>query len=234
VSGDATVQVVVDAPRHAGLAPLDYRCDGHLTPGTLVRVPLGRREVAGVVWRDGGTSQMPIDELRPIAQQFDAIGALSAPWMALVEFTAAYYQRSIGEVALAALPSELRRLSAAQLAARVRRSVRSAAAVPPGRPPPRAVALSAEQASALAAIDDAARRPRAEPLLLHGVTGSGKTEVYLRAIEETLRTGRQAIVLVPEIALTPPNSFASPATSSRLTGRADRAPPRASAPARGA
>jgi primosomal protein N' (replication factor Y) len=41
------------------------------------------------------------------------------------------------------------------------------------------------------------------PFLLHGITGSGKTEIYLRAVEETLRAGRQAIILVPEISLTP-------------------------------
>lgn len=42
-----------------------------------------------------------------------------------------------------------------------------------------------------------------KPILLHGVTGSGKTEIYMRAVAETLKAGRQALVLVPEIALTP-------------------------------
>jgi primosomal protein N' (replication factor Y) len=45
--------------------------------------------------------------------------------------------------------------------------------------------------------------PDVLPILLHGVTGSGKTEIYLRAVEETLKAGRQAVVLVPEISLTP-------------------------------
>jgi len=52
-------------------------------------------------------------------------------------------------------------------------------------------------------INTAHQRHPVQPCLLHGVTGSGKTELYLRAVSETLRLGRQAIVLVPEIALTP-------------------------------
>lgn len=54
-----------------------------------------------------------------------------------------------------------------------------------------------------ARLQTAAQGQVVAPLLLHGVTGSGKTEIYLYAVQETLRLGRQAIILVPEIALTP-------------------------------
>jgi len=63
--------------------------------------------------------------------------------------------------------------------------------------------LSADQEAALAAIAGAVRAREPRTFLLQGVTGSGKTEVYLRAIETALGLGRGAIVLVPEIALTP-------------------------------
>jgi len=64
--------------------------------------------------------------------------------------------------------------------------------------------LNAEQALALTRITDALAAPeRAKPILLHGVTGSGKTEIYLQAIRAALERGRSAIVLVPEISLTP-------------------------------
>ena len=83
----------------------------------------------------------------------------------------------------------------ARAAARARRG---------GRRSPAPAELTAAQSAALAEVTAALeRREQRERLLLHGVTGSGKTEVYLRAAEEALARGRSAIVLVPEIALTP-------------------------------
>jgi len=82
---------------------------------------------------------------------------------------------------------------------RVQREPAAPAAPEAAVPPP----LTAEQAQALAAIGAVRRSADLRPVLLHGVTGSGKTEIYLRLMEETLAAGQGAIVLVPEIALTP-------------------------------
>ncbi|MEO6018523.1 MAG: primosomal protein N', partial [Polaromonas sp.] len=193
------LDVVVAAPAHSAIAgPLTYRSDMPLEPGTLVRVPLGRREVLGVVWgsrEDSG--ELPENQARNIAGPLEGLDALSATWRALVGFTASYYQRSAGEVALAALPPQLRELSAVQLARRLKRPAEDTSS------PQNAtelIALSDQQTRALATFYADNRAA-----LLFGATGSGKTEVYLRAAAKVLSEDPEAqvLVMVPEINLTP-------------------------------
>jgi primosomal protein N' (replication factor Y) len=194
--------IVVATPAHSGLgAPLSYRSEQPLSPGTLVRVPLGAREVLGVVWDTADAPPAGWDEaqIRPVGAVLPGLPPLSAGWRQLVGFAARYYQRGLGELALAVLPPALRELDEVQLARRLKRlgSARTAAAPADGDVAP---APSAEQQAVLDALPAQDR-----PVLLYGVTGSGKTEVYLRATERVLAgdPDAQALVLVPEINLTP-------------------------------
>ncbi|MCX2860461.1 primosomal protein N' [Paucibacter sp. PLA-PC-4] len=205
------VRVVVDAPQHSGIiGALDYLSERVLTPGTLVQVPLGRRELTGMVWPgspDPAAELLDESQLRPISAVLDGLPPLLPSWCALVDFAASYYQRSAGEVALSVLPPQLRELDGQQLQARLKKldkwiAVQAAS-------PELVVAkpqLSPAQAEVLEKIDAlmaAGADTAPPPVLLYGVTGSGKTEVYLRAAEHALAAGRQVLVLVPEINLTP-------------------------------
>ena len=88
----------MDTPQHAALAGvLEYACDEPVPPGTLVRVPLGRREVPGVVWSQGVEAAADESRLRPLQAVHGALPPLAPAWCRLVEFTAGYYQRSVGE-----------------------------------------------------------------------------------------------------------------------------------------
>jgi primosomal protein N' (replication factor Y) len=194
----SVVRIVVPTPAHSAIGTaLSYRSELPLAPGTLVRVPLGRREVCGVVWDPAEEADdLAPQSLKTVGEPLDGLPPLSAHWRQLVSFAAGYYQRGLGEVALAALPPQLRGLDAVQLARRLKRAAPAAEDAAPVTVP----TLTADQALALGAV---AAEPG--PFLLFGATGSGKTEVYLRAVEALLERDAQAqaLVLVPEINLTP-------------------------------
>lgn len=205
VEASTTLAVAVETPRHTSVSGLlDYRSAVPLPPGTLLRVPLGRREVPGLVWDRTTAATADAAQLRDVIAALTALPPLAADWRALVEFAAGYYQRGVGELALAVLPPELRKLDDTQLARRLKRLLQGAGASVEAAPAVAAAPeLSPEQAAVLATLAalDGEGPPR--PALLHGATGSGKTEVYLRAADQALQRGRQALVLVPEINLTP-------------------------------
>ncbi len=219
VPENCLTQVLVHTPAHSQMTGvLSYWSRAHLDPGTLVRVPLGQRELLGVVW-DGESAATPnaaLDpaKLRPIAAALDALPPLSRHWRALVSFAAGYYQRTAGEVALAALPPQLRDMSRIQLDRRLKKLTKAAAA--PDKPAGKsaletataaptsladqAVTLTPEQQQAINQIQQ-----QPGPFLLFGATGSGKTEVFMNCTAVLLASSpaAQTLVMVPEINLTP-------------------------------
>jgi primosomal protein N' (replication factor Y) len=215
--------VIVATPAHSGMGhTLTYRSELTLTPGSLVRVPLGSREVLGVVWDCGDQPPDGLSEAqtKSVASVLEGLPALNGRWLQLVRFASQYYQRGLGEVALAALPPQLRELDGVQLARRLKKRAKQASPNPKAslsaadtdrealqaQPDGQSLThtLSAEQAEALASLEQATA-----PILLHGATGSGKTEVYLQATRQALDTVSpdgtvtQVLVMVPEINLTP-------------------------------
>lgn len=204
------LHVLVPTPAHAGLGPvLTYRSAAALPAGTLVRVPLGKRETLGVVWQSDAseaTGEMQPDKVRDIAGVIDTIAPLNSQWQQLIRFSAQYYQRALGEVALAALPPQLRELSPEQMQRRRQRNLRSEEKKTKSPSDDKNTSItplqvfSPEQSKVLSDIES-----QAGPFLLFGATGSGKTEVYLQCVQTLLERDpfAQALVMVPEINLTP-------------------------------
>ncbi|MCM2289088.1 MAG: DEAD/DEAH box helicase, partial [Sulfuritalea sp.] len=179
--------------------------------GRRVIVPFGKGCKTGMIIGVATVSKQPDAKLKTVTAILRDMPALPGEWLALCEFCARYYQTPLGEVTSFALPPMLRRGKLP----RMKKSPAPAIAVAPaptardsvpgagdGDMTPAVVLpqlMAAQQAAVTAIVDQAGFHV----LLLHGVTGSGKTEVYLRAIDAVLAQGGQALMLVPEIALTP-------------------------------
>ena len=167
--------------------------------GGRIRVPLGRREAVGVIAGLSAAEDPAV--LRAAEALLDPQPLFHGELLASLQWLARYLHAPLGEVLATALPSRLRaggELPAPGARGRRRRADAGSEAATPAAPP---VPNDAQQA----AIDEvlAAARTGYAALLLDGVTGSGKTEIYLHAIVDCLARGRQALVLVPEIGLTP-------------------------------
>ncbi len=182
--------------------PFDYRLpqelsDGAVGVGSMLVVPFGRREVLGVVVGLAESSEVATDKLLAPLRALEL--GVPAEMVALAEWIAAEYCSTLARaLGLVLPPGATRRLSG-----RKRRAVKRTEHLSVGARSPQTPQATAEQQAVLDVLQAALGERAVHERLLHGVTGSGKTEIYLRAAETALAQDRGAIVLVPEIALTP-------------------------------
>ncbi|HLU14852.1 MAG TPA: primosomal protein N' [Burkholderiaceae bacterium] len=195
------VRVVLDVPL---FSHYDYRVAQPVPVGTRVIVPFGRRKMVGVVVEQPATPALEPDQIRDVDEVLTDTPPLPVDWLRFAAFAAQYYQRPLGEVILPSLPASLRKVSAYQgkrsaggPVHRLKRRKQPAIVPVAAQPSP---GLNAEQLAAVEAIGGIKGH---RTVLLHGVTGSGKTEVYVHAARDVLQRGKQVLFLVPEINLTP-------------------------------
>ncbi len=166
-----------------------------LSPGVRVRIPFQKRELVGVFMGLVAESTIAQDKLKPIIEVLDDEPVIPADILQLATWAADYYHYPIGEVLLGVLPAWLRQGKAATLPRAKKLVIEKNAGT--GAP----LTLNEDQATALTAIR--AGLHEFKVFLLDGVTGSGKTEVYLQTIADVLQQQKQVLILVPEIGLTP-------------------------------
>ena len=165
---------------------------GRAVPGAQVAVPFRGRAGRGIVVRL--SDDCARQRVNAIAGVLPA-PPLSAHLLELAGWVAEYYLAPPGEALAAALPGGLEGFARS----RARRGATEEPVMT--LPLPERVRLTGGQAEAVRAVTEAVGRGGFAPLLLHGVTASGKTEVYLRAAHAAREAGGQALVLVPEVAL---------------------------------
>ena len=203
------LQIALDTPLDNYF---DYRWSGGTEaseiprPGQLALVPFGNREVVGIIVAVKETTDVPANKIRDVIAVRHQLAPMSDAWLAMCHFAANYYQRPLGEVILPCLPKKLRMPKTVALDRALKKLAKPEAASNPESSIEPDLNDAQQQA-----VDAIAGTQGFATILLHGITGSGKTEVYLKAAASIMADSpdAQILVLVPEINLTPQleNSF---------------------------
>jgi primosomal protein N' (replication factor Y) len=160
-------------------------------------VPCGKRELVGIIWEVVTNSSLDITKLKAAIAILDHEVLLPDNMLALIKWTSDYYHHPLGEVVTNVLPQLLRQKKNKQH----QHKINSNSIVLNSKTTESKLNLNQDQAVAVATISKELNKFKT--FLLAGVTGSGKTEVYLQVIATVIASGKQALVLVPEINLTP-------------------------------
>jgi len=164
--------------------------------GARVKVSFGRRKLVGYVL--GFPESTDLKKLKDIEAVLDDPPLLTPELLELGRWIAKYYACTTGEALRAVLPTGAQRKRGPKRGRKVESS--GSAALLEQAPPEN---LNSWQADICERVTAKIDQGGYEAYLLHGVTGSGKTEVYLQLIRATMERGKEAILLIPEIALTP-------------------------------
>ena len=180
-------EVAIPVPLHN---TFDYLCKEKVCIGSRVKVPFGSKKVTGIVISHKDKSSF--SKLREVEEVIDHEALLSKEILEFLSWSANYYHHPIGEVLSNAIPKNLRNGKPALIKKTSEAEVKvSSTDIQPTN----------EQSFAINEVLKSSSEFNG--FLLHGVTGSGKTEVYLSITEQLLKKGKQVLVLVPEIGLTP-------------------------------
>jgi len=171
------------------IEPLTYEIPKGIDvkPGMRVRVNLRNRDSVGIVYRLA--EQARLTRVKEIEEVLDREPVLNKDLLETAQWIAHYYLCSIGEALWTIVPKGIKR--------------RERKLQFQDLPPKTTFSLTSDQERVLSILLKPLKNGTGENFLLHGVTGSGKTEIYLRIIHEAIRRDLGAILLVPEISLTP-------------------------------
>ncbi|MDR1012573.1 MAG: primosomal protein N' [Coxiellaceae bacterium] len=169
----------------------------HILPGIRVVVPFGNRELVGVVLEITTNSKYNT-RLKRVIAILDDIPILPSKILDLIRWTSDYYHHPIGDVVSHVLPKLMRQMnhkrSVAKLHTCIKKYSKNIIVAP-------ILKLNNHQQQAFNAIRK--HLNKFKTFLLDGITGSGKTEIYFHLITEVIALNKQALVLIPEINLTP-------------------------------
>jgi len=160
----------------------------NLKIGSVVLIPLQKKVIRGVVVSI--SDQKPSMKLREILDRVENF-TLSERYIGIAKWISDYYLCTPGEAITLFLPPNIKnpRANKEKTAELLGKSSE--------------ISLNTEQEKIYQELKERLNQRDKKPALIHGVTGSGKTEIYLKLAEETIKNGRQVVVLVPEIVLTP-------------------------------
>ena len=180
-------EVAIPVPLHN---TFDYLCKEKVGIGSRVKVPFGNKKVTGIVLSHKDKSSFT--KLKEIEEIIDHEALLSKEILTFLSWSANYYHHPIGEVLSNAIPKNLRNGKPAVIKKPIEVDDKVSSSE---------LEHTSEQNLAITQVLKGSSKFNG--FLLHGVTGSGKTEVYLSITEQLLKKGKQVLVLVPEIGLTP-------------------------------